>query len=72
MKVPIEESKDSTSFQTNKLHPLKITDQTMVHRMKYAASISPLRGMTKTQKKKELKMTEEEKEQNRKIMYNIM
>ena len=71
MKVPIEESKDSTSFQTNKLHPLKITDQTMVHRMKYAASISPLRGMTKTQKKKELKMTEEEKEQNRKIMYNM-
>ena len=71
MKAPTEETKDNYEFQTNKFHPLKITDKSMIQRMKYAESVSPLRGMTRTQKKKEIKMTEEEKELNRKILYNM-
>lgn len=39
--------------------------------MEYSQQISPLKYMTKNQKKKEMKMTEEEKEKNRKILYNM-
>jgi len=51
--------------------PLKITDPILKTRLEYSKLISPLRFMTKTQKKKEMKMTEEEKEKNRKILYNM-
>ena len=51
--------------------PLKLTNKNLLTRLKYGESISPLKGLTKTQKKKELKMTEEEKEANRKILYNM-
>ena len=50
---------------------LNLTNKNLITRLKYGESISPLRGLTKTQKKKELKMTEEEKEANRKILYNM-
>jgi len=51
--------------------PLKITNPALKTRLEYSKLISPLRFMTKTQKKKEMKMTEEEKEKNRKILYNM-
>ena len=51
--------------------PLKITDEIVKRRFDYAKKISPLTYMSKNQKKKELKMTEEEKEKNRKILYNM-
>ena len=54
-----------------KSQPLKLTNKNLLARMAYAETISPLRGLTKAQKKKEQKMTEEEKEANRKILYNM-
>ena len=42
--------------------PLKITDEILKRRIEFAKKISPLTYMTKNQKKKEIKMTEEEKE----------
>ena len=51
--------------------PLNITDNKLLARLEYSQKISPLKFMTKNQKKKELKMTEEEKEKNRKILYNM-
>lgn len=51
--------------------PLKITDHILKKRIEYAESISPLKGMTRSEKKKEIKMPEEEKELNRKILYNM-
>ena len=66
----IEESK--TEIKKVKHNPpLKITDPILKTRLEYSKLISPLRFMTKTQKKKEMKMTEEEKEKNRKILYNM-
>ena len=51
--------------------PLKITEENVKRRFDYAKKISPLTYMSKNQKKKEIKMTEEEKEKNRKILYNM-
>ena len=51
--------------------PLKITDELIKRRIDYAKKVSPLTYMSKNQKKKEIKMTEEEKEKNRKILYNM-
>jgi hypothetical protein len=51
--------------------PLKITNDLVKKRYDYSKKISPITYMTKNQKKKEIKMTEEEKEKNRKILYNM-
>ena len=68
--VIIEEAKtDLKKVKHNA--PLKITNEKLLNRLEYSKLISPLRFMTKTQKKKEMKMTEEEKEKNRKILYNM-
>ena len=69
-KVLIEESK-LVEKKIKRNPPLKITDPILKTRLEYSKLISPLRFMTKTQKKKEMKMTEEEKEKNRKILYNM-
>jgi len=66
----IEESKTDLK-KVKRDAPLKITNQILKTRLEYSKLISPLRFMTKTQKKKEMKMTEEEKEKNRKILYNM-
>ena len=50
--------------------PLKITNDLVKRRFDYSKKISPITYMSK-QKKKEFKMTEEEKEKNRKILYNM-
>ena len=65
--------KEITSKKTpvKKTPPLKITDEKLLKKIEYANKISPLTYMTKGQKKKEMKMTEEEKEKNRKILYNM-
>ena len=74
----IEESKDNEIIpekiekKTFKREtPLKITNDLVKKRFDYAKKISPITYMTKNQKKKEIKMTEEEKEKNRKILYNM-
>ena len=69
-KTLIEESKTEIKKIKHEV-PLKITDPVLKTRLEYSKLISPLRFMTKTQKKKEMKMTEEEKEKNRKILYNM-
>ena len=69
-KKNIEESKEQ-QVQKKRDPPLKITDVNLKTRLEYSQKISPLRFMTKTQKKNEMKMTEEEKEKNRKILYNM-
>ena len=51
--------------------PLKITNEFVKRKYDYSKKISPITYMSKNQKKKELKMTEEEKEKNRKILYNM-
>ena len=66
----VEESKTEVKKVKHEA-PLKITDPVLKTRLEYSKLISPLRFMTKTQKKKEMKMTEEEKEKNRKILYNM-
>ena len=66
----VEESKTEIKKIKHEV-PLKITDPVLKTRLEYSKLISPLRFMTKTQKKKEMKMTEEEKEKNRKILYNM-
>ena len=65
-----EESKEQP-IKKKRDAPLKITDPMLKSRLEYSQKISPLRFMTKTQKKNEMKMTEEEKEKNRKILYNM-
>ena len=78
-KIPeIEESKVNNEIPQNTPQkkfkrdaPLKITNNLVKARMEYSQQISPLKFMTKNQKKKEMKMTEEEKEKNRKILYNM-
>lgn len=74
----IEESKVNNDIPENTPQkkfkrdaPLKITNNLVKARMEYSQQISPLKYMTKNQKKKEMKMTEEEKEKNRKILYNM-
>ena len=69
-KTLMEESKTEIKKVKHEV-PLKITDPVLKTRLEYSKLISPLRFMTKTQKKKEMKMTEEEKEKNRKILYNM-
>ena len=66
----IEESK-AEEKKVKRDPPLKITNPILKNRLEYSKLVSPLRFMTKTQKKKEMKMTEEEKEKNRKILYNM-
>ena len=51
--------------------PIKITNDLVRRKFDYSKKISPITYMSKNQKKKELKMTEEEKEKNRKILYNM-
>ena len=51
--------------------PLKFTNELVRRKFDYSKKISPITYMNKNQKKKELKMTEEEKEKNRKILYNM-
>lgn len=78
-KIPeIEESKVNIDIPENTPQkkfkrdaPLKITNNLVKARREYSQQISPLKYMTKNQKKKEMKMTEEEKEKNRKILYNM-
>ena len=78
-KIPeIEESKVNNDIPENtpqkkfkRDSPLKITNNLVKARRDYSQQISPLKYMTKNQKKKEMKMTEEEKEKNRKILYNM-
>jgi len=78
-KIPeVEESKVNNDIPENTPQkkfkrdaPLKITNNLVKARMEYSQQISPLKYMTKNQKKKEMKMTEEEKEKNRKILYNM-
>ena len=74
----IEESKVNNDIPENTPQkkfkrdaPLKITNNLVKARMEYSQQISTLKYMTKNQKKKEMKMTEEEKEKNRKILYNM-
>ena len=73
MKNQIEESKNKIESEREpvKRNALHLTDKYLLKRIDYDKQISPLRGLTKSQKKKELKMTEEEKEINRKILYNM-
>ena len=66
----IEESKNDTK-KIKRDAPLKITNPILKARMQYSDLISPLRYKTNTQKKNEMKMTEEEKEKNRKVLYNM-
>ena len=66
----IEESKNDTK-KPKRDPPLKITNPILKARMQYSDLISPLRYKTNTQKKNEMKMTEEEKEKNRKVLYNM-
>ena len=70
-KKNIKEEEKTEVKQKKREAPLKITDPILKTRLEYSKLISPLRFMTKTQKKKEMKMTEEEKEKNRKILYNM-
>ena len=74
----VEESKENNAIPQNipkknikRETPLKITDELVKRRFEFAKKISPLTYMSKNQKKKEIKMTEEEKEKNRKILYNM-
>ena len=74
----IEESKVNNDIPENTPQkkfkrdaPLKITNNLVKARMEYSQQISPLKYMTKNQKKKEMKMTKAEKEKNRKILYNM-
>ena len=74
----IEESKQNEVIPQStakknlkKNEPLKITNELVKRRFEFAKKISPLTYMSKNQKKKEIKMTEEEKEKNRKILYNM-
>ncbi|MCQ2816949.1 MAG: hypothetical protein MJ252_06765 [archaeon] len=83
MKTQIEESKnlnrEALKTQPNPIerkNPLKrnvlhLTDKHLLKRIDYDKQISPLRGLTREDKKRDLKMTEEEKEVNRKILYNM-
>jgi hypothetical protein len=73
-KIPeVEESKVNNDIPENTPQkkfkrdaPLKITNNLVKARMEYSQQISPLKYMTKNQKKKEMKMTEEEKEKKQK------
>ena len=65
-----EESKEQP-IKKKRDAPLKITDPMLKAGLEYSQKRSPLRFMTRTQKKNEMKMTEEEKEKNRKILYNM-
>ena len=74
----IEESKEDIKIPQNvpkknikKGEPIKITNELVKRRYEFSKKISPLTYMSKNQKKKEIKMTEEEKEKNRKILYNM-
>ena len=66
----IEESKNDQK-KPKRDAPLKITNPNLKARLQYSDLISPLRYKTNTQKKNEMKMTEEEKEKNRKVLYNM-
>ena len=66
----IEESKNDQK-KPKRDAPLKITNPNLKARFQYSELISPLRYKTNTQKKNEMKMTEEEKEKNRKVLYNM-
>ncbi len=74
----IEETKEDIKIPQNipkknikKGEPIKLTNELVKRRFEFSKKISPLTYMSKNQKKKEIKMTEEEKEKNRKILYNM-
>ena len=50
---------------------MKITNELVKRRFEFAKKLLPLTYMSKIQKKKEIKMTGEEKEKKRKILYNM-
>ena len=73
----VEESKINQEIPQNseknikKEMSLKLTNDLVKKRYDYAKKISPITYMNKNNKKREFKMTEEEKEKNRKILYNM-